>query len=272
MATTVTGEVGIFHPSKKLYRFTVLGFVASLSFGSYFAYDIVSGIAPRLVEDLNVARGTIGAFFTAYSVAAVLAVLIGGMLIDRLGTRKASLLFSVLVFSGAGIVWMAKSVPVLFAGRFIFGAGSEPLIVAQSTILARWFKDKELALSFGITLTVSRFGSLFAFNTGELFSSFFGSYRYALLVAVAACGISLLGNLAYIVLDRRGEHVLQLKDENAGDKIVLKDIKEFKPTFWYVTFLCLTFYSAIFPFTNLSTDFFVDKWGVARLPRPAVGF
>ncbi len=272
MATTVTGEVGIFHPSKKLYRFTVLGFVASLSFGSYFAYDIVSGIAPRLVEDLNVARGTIGAFFTAYSVAAVLAVLIGGMLIDRLGTRKASLLFSVLVFSGAGIVWMAKSVPVLFAGRFIFGAGSEPLIVAQSTILARWFKDKELALSFGITLTVSRFGSLFAFNTGELFSSFFGSYRYALLVAVAACGISLLGNLAYIVLDRRGEHVLQLKDENAGDKIVLKDIKEFKPTFWYVTFLCLTFYSAIFPFTNLSTDFFVDKWGVARAAQAGGGF
>ncbi len=272
MMTTVTEAVGAFHPSKKLYRFTILVFVASLSFGSYFAYDIVSGIAPTLVEDLHAARGTVGAFFTAYSVAAVLAVLIGGMLIDRLGTRKASLLFSALVFIGAGVVWMAKSVPVFLIGRFIFGAGSEPLIVAQSAILARWFKNKELALSFGITLTVSRFGSLFAFNTGELFTSYFGSYHYALLVAVAACGISLLGNLIYIFMDRRGERVLRLKDEAGGDKIVLKDIKEFKPTFWYVTFLCVTFYSAIFPFTSLSTDFFVDKWGIARVAKAGGGF
>lgn len=272
MMTTVTEAVGAFHPSRTLYRFTILVFVASLSFGSYFAYDIVSGIAPTLVEDLHAARGTVGAFFTAYSVAAVLAVLIGGMLIDRLGTRKASLLFSALVFIGAGVVWMAKSVPVFLIGRFIFGAGSEPLIVAQSAILARWFKNKELALSFGITLTVSRFGSLFAFNTGELFTSYFGSYHYALLVAVAACGISLLGNLIYIFMDRRGERVLRLKDEAGGDKIVLKDIKEFKPTFWYVTFLCVTFYSAIFPFTSLSTDFFVDKWGIARVAKAGGGF
>jgi MFS family permease len=272
MTTTGIEAGGVFHPSKKLYRFTVLAFVASLCFGSYFAYDIVGSIAPTLVKDLHASRGTVGTFFTAYSGAAILAVLIAGMLIDRLGTRKASLLFSTLVFIGAGIVWMAKSVPVFIAGRFIFGAGSEPLIVAQNAMLSRWFKNKELALSFGITLTVSRFGSLFAFNTGELFTSYFKRYRYALLVAVAACGISLLGNLVYILMDRRGEHVLRLKDESAGDKIALKDIKDFKPTFWYVTFLCVTFYSAIFPFTNLSTDFFVDKWGIAKVAQASGGF
>ena len=269
---TIPENAGVFHPARALYRFTVLIFVASLSFGSYFAYDIVSAIAPTLVEDLKAARGTVGAFFTAYSVAAVLAVLIGGMLVDKLGTRKASFLFSILVFIGAGIVWQAKSIPAFFIGRFIFGAGSEPLVVAQSAILARWFKNRELALSFGLTLTVSRLGSLFAFNTGELFTSYFGSYRYALMVALGACGISLLGNLVYILMDRRGERVLKLKDETGSEKIVFKDIREFKPTFWFVTFLCVTFYSAIFPFTNLSTDFFVDKWGIARVAHAGGGF
>jgi MFS family permease len=263
---------GAFHPGRAAYRFTILVFVASLSFGSYFAYDIISGIAPTLVEDLGAGRGTVGAFFTAYSVAAILAVLIGGILIDRLGTRKASLAFSILVLAGAVIVWRAKSIPVSFLGRFIFGAGSEPLIVAQSAILARWFKNKELALSFGITLTVSRFGSLFAFNTGELFAEYFRSYRYALLVAAAACGLSLLGNLVYIAMDRRAERILNLKDAAGGDRIVFKDIKEFKPSYWYVTFLCLTFYAAIFPFTNLSTDFFVDKWGIAKTAVTQGGF
>jgi MFS family permease len=263
---------GFFHPSRPFYRFSVLFFVALLSFGSYFAYDIVSAIAPTLVEDLHAARGTVGTFFTAYSVAAILAVLIGGMLIDKLGTRKASLFFSILVFVGAAIVWKAKNFPLFIVGRFIFGAGSEPLIVAQSAILARWFKDKELAFSFGLTLTVSRLGSLFAFNTGELFTSFYGTYRAALFVAMAACGVSLLGNLVYIVMDRRGERVLKLHDESQGEKIVLSSLKSFKPSFWYVTFLCLTFYAAIFPFTNLSTDFFVDKWGIARVAQSTGGF
>ena len=66
-------------------------------------------------------------------------------------------------------------------------------------------------------------------------------------------------------MDRRAGRILKLAEEGGGDKIVLKDIREFTPSFWYVTFLCLTFYAAIFPFTNLSTDFFVDKWGIARV-------
>lgn len=271
MTTASDTPAGIFHPSRTLYRFTILIFVSSLTFGSYFAYDIVSAIAPSLVEELGASRGIIGTFFTMYSIGAIIAVLFGGVLIDRLGTRKASISFSLLILVGAIIVWQAKSIPVFFLGRIIFGAGSEPLIVAQSTILARWFKNKELALSFGIALTVSRLGSLFAFNTGELITGHFGGLQYALFAAVICCIISLLANIVYIIMDRRGECALELKD-GSEEKIVFKDIKEFKPTFWFVTLLCVTFYSAIFPFTNLSTDFFADKWGIARYVEASGGF
>ena len=267
-ATAAT--VGFFHPTRPIYRFTNLLFISSLSFGSYFAYDIIGAIAPSLIEELKARRATVGTMNTMYSIAAILVVLFGGMLIDKLGTRKASIIFSVLVLAGAAIVWRAHSIPLIFVGRFIFGAGSEPLVVAQSAMLARWFKNKEMAMAFGVQLTVSRLGSLFAFNTGELFTSYFGSFRYALLAAVGACALSLIGNLCYIVLDKRGEKALNLRDESAGDKIVFKDIKEFRPTFWFVTALCFTFYAAVFPFQSLSTDFFHTKWGIA-LTAPAVG-
>ncbi len=263
--TAVPGEkAGFLHPSRAFYRFTNLLFISSLSFGSYFAYDIIGAIAPSLVEELQASRATVGTFNTMYSIAAVVVVLFGGILIDKLGTRKASMLFSLLVLVGAAVVWRGKSIPVILVGRFLFGAGSEPLIVAQSAMLARWFKSKELAMAFGIQLTVSRLGSLFAFNTGELFSSYFGSFRYALLAAVGACALSLLGNIFYVLMDRRAEKILALRDESAGEKIVFKDIKQFRAPYWYVTFLCLTFYAAIFPFQALSTDFFADKWGIAR--------
>lgn len=271
MTEMATEQAGALHPSKPLFRFIILAFVAFLPFGSYFAYDVVGAIAPTLTEELGT-RGTIGASYTMYSIAAILTVLIGGILIDRLGTRKASFIFSLLVFGGQVVVWLGTSIPLFFVGRFIFGAGSEPLIVAQSAILARWFKGKELALAFGIALTVSRLGTLFTFNTGELIASHFGNYRYALFAAVLFCAVSLAANVAYIILDRRAERALQLQDEGAEEKIVFKDIKDFKPSYWYVVLLCVTFYSAIFPFTALSTDFFVDKWGIARVAETTGGF
>ena len=87
MTEILDQAAGFFHPSRRFYRFLNLFFIATLSFGSYFAYDIVGAIAPTLVQELKIARGTVGTFFTMYSVAAVLSVLLGGMLIDKLGTR-----------------------------------------------------------------------------------------------------------------------------------------------------------------------------------------
>lgn len=261
-----------FHPSTKLYRFTLLFFVSMLTFGSYFAYDIIGAIAPRLVEELGAARSTLGGFYTMYSIAAIISVLVGGFLIDWIGTRKASMIFSILVLIGSAFVAFADSLPLLFIGRFIFGAGSEPLVVAQSAILARWFKGKELALSFGIALTVSRLGTLFSFNLGELIADFYGGYRYALIAAMLFVLISLIANIVYVIMDKHGERQLKLTESETEEKIVFKDIKNFKPAFWYISMLCVLFYSAVFPFTALSTDFFVDKWGIARVAETSGGF
>jgi MFS family permease len=265
-------DVTGFQPGTRLYRFTVLVFASLLTFGSYFAYDIIGAIAPSLVQDLGADRGLVGGFYTAYSIAAIAALLVSGFLIDRFGTRASSLAFSVLVTIGSVLVWIAPSIPVLMVGRLVFGAGAEPLVVVQSAILARWFKGKELALAFGIALTVSRLGTLFSFNMGELIAGKFGGYRAALFAAFLFCLVSLAANFVYVVLDRRGEKALQLKEAGSGDKIVLRDVREFGASYWYVTILCVTFYSAIFPFTALSTDFFVDKWGVPRYAQATGGF
>lgn len=254
-----------FDPSKRIFRFTILGFIALLTFGSYFAYDIIGAMAPSLVEEWGGGRDIVGSMYTMYSVAAILSVFIGGILIDQLGPRLASLLFSTLVVLGSAIVAWADRLPLLFFGRFLFGAGSEPLIVAQMAMVSRWFKGKELALAFGITLTVSRIGTIFSFNTGELIAEHFGGYRHALVAAFLFCMVSLLANIVYVLMDRYGERILHPGAYEKSEKLSLKDIREFKSHFWLVSFLCLTFYSAVFPFTALSTDFFVDKWGIPKM-------
>lgn len=260
------------NPASKPYRFTILFFVSLLTFGSYFAYDSIGAIAPILIEKLGFQRTAIGSLYTAYSIAAIISVFIGGILIDILGTRRSSILFSLLVVAGAMVVAFSHNYLLMWIGRFVFGAGSESLVVAQSAILARWFKGKELALSFGVALTLSRLGTMFSFNTEALIATHFGSYSFALWAAVVFCLISLLANVVYVIMDKYGEKALALSEEGAEEKIVLKDIKLFKPSYWYVVLLCVTFYSAIFPFTALSTDFFVDKWNIPRVAEATGGF
>ena len=269
---TANDVPGFFHPSRPIYRFSLLFFISLLTFGSYFAYDSIGAIENVLIQALHLKPGMIGSLYSAYSLAAIVIVFFGGVLTDRLGVRRASLLFSGLVCLGAIVVALAKAWPVLFAGRLIFGAGSESLVVTQMAFMSKWFKGKELAFSFGLSLTVSRLGTLFSFNTEAMITNFFGHYSYALWAAALLCLVSLAGNLVANLMDAHGERVLKTMGTTGSDKIVLRDIRAFKPSYWYVTLLCLTFYSAIFPFTALSTHFFATKWGIPDIAGGAGSF
>jgi len=260
-----------FHPSQRPYRFTVLFFASLITYGSYFAYDSVGAIPDQLMRKWGVDQASIGSLYSAYSLSAILTLLFGGILIDRIGTRKSSLLFSVVVTMGTALVAFAPNIQVAYAGRFLFGAGSESLITAQNAILARWFKGKELALAFGVTLTISRLGTLFSFNTEALIADRF-SPAAALWAAAFFCIGSLLTNLVFNLLDKRGEKALGLADGASSDKIVFSEIRYFSRPYWYVTLLCLTFYSAIFPFTALSTNFFSEKWALPSASGEGLGF
>jgi MFS family permease len=260
-----------FHPSHRPYRFTVLLFASLITYGSYFAYDSIGAIPGQLMKKWNVDQASIGTLYSAYSLAAILTLLLGGILIDRIGTRKSSVLFSLGVTLGAVLVALAPNIQLAYAGRFLFGAGSEALITAQNAILARWFKGKELALAFGVALTMSRLGTLFSFNTEALIAERFSPVT-ALWAAAFFCVASLLTNVVYVFLDKRGERFLGLANGSAGDRIVFSDIRRFTRSYWLVTLLCLTFYSAIFPFTALSTNFFAEKWGLPSASGEGAGF
>ena len=222
-----------FHPTQRPYRFTVLLFASLITSGSYFAYDSVGAIPDQLMRKWGVDQASIGSLYSAYSLSAILTLLFGGILIDRIGTRKSSLLFSVVVTMGAALVAFAPNIQVAYAGRFLFGAGSESLITAQNAILARWFKGKELALAFGVTLTICRLGTLFSFNSEALIAERF-SPGMALWAAVLFCGVSLLTNLVFVFLDRRGERALGLANGAAGDRIVFQR----DPLFLEVVLVC----------------------------------
>ncbi len=248
-----------------LYRWLVLFFVSVAMFGNYYVYDSISPLADLLARQLNFTDADIGLLNAIYSLPNIIMVLIGGIIIDRLGTRLSSMLFSVMCLVGAALTALQPDLAVMAAGRLIFGLGAESLIVAVTTILARWFKGKELSFAFGVNLTIARLGSFAALNSPTWAKGLYESWQGPLFISVAAGIVSAIGIAIYWGMDVHAARKFDLPGEGQQqDKIIFREIFRFNRSFWYITLLCVTFYSAIFPFQTFAVKFFIENHGVSR--------
>ena len=248
----------------KIYRWIVLVFVSLAMFGNYYIYDSISPLADLLAKQLQFSDADIGLLNGIYSLPNIIMVLIGGIIIDRLGTRKSTLIFATLCFIGAAFTALRGDLTTMATGRLIFGLGAESLIVAVTTILARWFKGKELSFAFGINLTIARLGSFAALNSPTWAKAYFVNWQLPMFIALIAGIISVVSVIIYIGLDRNAEKKYSLRKVSETDKIVFTDIFKFNLSFWYITLLCVTFYSAIFPFQTFAVKFFIEVRDVTR--------
>jgi MFS family permease len=251
----------------RTYRWLVLIFVSLAMFGNYYIYDSINPLERIFIENLGFTASMFGWLNSSYSVAAVLTLLIGGILIDRLGIRKAIAMFSVLCLLGALLTALKGDFGVMVAGRTVLGLGAESLIVAVTTALAKWFKGKELSFAFGINLTIARLASVAADNSPSWANSVFypqgpggpPSWRGPLMLAVGAGVLGVLGAIVYWGLEVTAEKRYALGEAGAIDKLEFKEIFRFSKSYWFVVGLCFTFYSAIFPFRTFAIDFFTNK-------------
>ena len=95
----------------KFYRWLVLMFLSLAMFGNYYFYDALEPLAKLLQDQLHFSAQNIGMLQAAYSFPNIFTVVLGGILIDRIGTRKALLIFGVLCLIGAFITAFGAAVP-----------------------------------------------------------------------------------------------------------------------------------------------------------------
>src|SRR6516165_11921271 len=137
----------------RVYRWAVLIFVSLAQFGNYYIYDSINPLERIFIDRLGFSATEFGWLNASYSVAAVATLLIGGIVIDRIGTKKALTLFASLCLFGAVVTAYQGRAATMIAGRTVLGLGAESMIVAVTTVLAKWFRGKELSFAFGINLT-----------------------------------------------------------------------------------------------------------------------
>jgi MFS family permease len=247
-----------------LQRWTALTLVSLAMFGNYYVYDALWPVVDLLQSQLGFSYQQIGMLSTAYSVAALLMLLLGGWAIDRFGSRTALVVFALSCLVAAALCALGPNFEAIVTGRFLLGLGAEPLIVTVTTVLARWFKGSELSLAFGMNLSISRLGSASADWSPSFAPSLFDNWQDPLWLATAVAGISVATAMLYWVQERRAEGRIDLGARAEPDALRFGQLFRFPRSYWYVVALCMVFYSTVFPFRAFAIDYFQQAHGLAR--------
>ena len=251
-------------PPPMAYRWAVLFVVSLAMFGNYYVYDSIAPIADLLKADLGFSDENIGQLYSVYSIAAVIVLLIGGIIIDRFGTVVSIIFFGAVCTVAAIVNAVTAEFTVMLVARFLLGFGSEPLIVAITTALAKWFKGKELSFAFGLNLTFARLGQVAADNSPSWAGFAYTGWQGPLLVAAVLGLLCVIPAIGYGLLEVGARRRYSLGEKGEIDKLVWSDLFRFDRAFWLVVALCVVFYSAIFPFRSFAIKFFIEAYGMTR--------
>ncbi|KAI1896252.1 hypothetical protein AGOR_G00092890 [Albula goreensis] len=271
---------------KAFYRFLVLFFNCLLTFGSYFCFDIPSVLQEQFQGNLTclnstVTNGTVeceeglgmtpqeyNLLYAIYAWTNAVVVIMAGFLIDKLGNRFGVFLFSFLTVLGSAIFALGSHfkgteylLPLMLTGRLLFGSGNGSLTIVQNRITAFWFKGKELALAFGLTLAFSRLGSVLNFFFTQRFEAHYG-IQWTLWGGTLLCVMGFMSAVIVSALDKVGMKQLGLDGaiQEESRKVRVQDLRQLSLRYWLLVLTIMFFYNGIFPFIADASKFIQDKY------------
>lgn len=268
----------------------LVGFVLS---ANYYFYDAFSTLKDQLMSEFGFSNTHYGLFVSFYSIpnTFLLMAVIGGVILDKLGIRRTGFIFVFFMAFGAmltaygasdyysnggfGFSLFSSFLPsyspelkMMLLGRFFYGLGAETSIVVISKILVKWFKGKDLALAFGLKVGFGRLGTFAALQLSPRLSEGGAHLSTAIWFAAVLVLAGLLAFVVYMLLDLKYDREVQKttpKEKQEAFKI--SDVGKIlgNPAYLYIALLCVTFYSAVFPFLAFAPDLFLNKFGMSSV-------
>src|SRR5665648_71597 len=273
----------------KSARWIMLGLVSFTMMCMYYLTDAMAPLQERLQANLSWSASDYGLFTSGYGWFNVflLMLVFSGMILDKMGVRFTGILAIAIMLIGGFIKYLAisghfhgmfeltigswqmigsttKSAVVAGFGFAVFGVGCEMFGIAANKAVVRWFRGKEMALAIGLNTSTGRIGTALAMFTPIPLIKMTGDISAPVILSLFLLGIGMLIFILFIFMDRK----LDQEDADAGmtdEEFKFSDIVEIgkNRAFWYITILCVLFYSAVFPFIKFATNMIVQKFGIS---------
>jgi len=250
-------------PPPSALRWAVVAVFSLTAFANSYLFDCVGPLAKLLSVQLHYSNADIGLLQAVCSLPNLVMVLIGGIVIDRIGEKRSVVLFAALCCAGAGLTALSPRLGVMVSGRLLYGLGSGSLSVAINTGIAKWFRGLRMSFVFGVSLTVARLGSLAAQTSPAWAHRAYADWRGPLLLALLSGGLCLLSTGLYWILESRSGHRYDLGPREAGAPFHWGGLIRFGRSYWLITLLCVTFYAGIYPFQTFAQKFFIEAHGTS---------
>lgn len=267
----------------KTARWTALFVVSFTMLCGYFLADVMAPLKPMLESMKGWNSEEYGFFTSAYGWFNVFLfmLLIGGIILDKLGVRFTGLMAASIMVAGTAIKYYAISthsldgltlfgwkaqVMVAALGYAIFGVGVEVVGITATKIIVKWFRGKELALAMGLQVATARIGTMLALLITLPFAKYFNSVSAPILLCLILLCIGLMVFFLYTFMDKKLDKSVAASQQQTSDEDAfrLSDILLIikNKGFWYIGLLCVLFYSSVFPFIKYATDLMIQKFGV----------
>jgi len=230
-------------------RWWVLALIAVAIAGNYYAWDSIAPVADLLRGQRGFSQSQIGLLNAVYAIPNIPLSLVGGILIDRIGAARASLLAAAFCFVGAVLTAVGDPYGVMVTGRLLFGIGEETLFISLLAGVAQWFTAGRAALAMALFFSMARVGSYAADISPQWAARVYaGGWRPPLELAALLTGISLVAAIVYLRIDRYRPTAAAVVNQHGRFK--WRDLTRFDASFWYIMALNVLFASVFFPFRS----------------------
>lgn len=170
----------------------VLFVLCIMSFLMYVDRTNISTAALVIRRDLQLSNVQLGFVFSAFALTYAVAMIPGGFIGDRLGSRKMLAICGVLWGVGTLLSGFAGGFFTLLLARFVVGIGESPIVPASARALTAWMKPDQRGFAQGITHACARLGNA---STPILVAALIGAFSWH-----AAFVILGVASLAWVVL------------------------------------------------------------------------
>lgn len=241
----------------------LVGVLVALSlYGNFYVYDSIGPVADLLQQQRGFSSQQVGLLNAIYSLPNVLLILVGGVLVDRFGAARMTLITAGICLAGALLTAFSPSFAGMAAGRLLYGIGAETFNIATLAALAQYFASGSIALVMGLTLAIGRLGSYSADMSPTWFTAAYAQgWQPPLVIAAAIAATSFVAAAAYWWVDRG--RAGQSAVAPVAERFVLRDLLHFGKAYWYLLALCVLWYSVILAFrSTFSITYFQHVHGL----------
>ena len=247
-------------------RWWVLGLLSVTIAGNYYAFDSIAPVADLLRHQRGFSQSQLGLLNAVFDAPNIPLSLVGGVLIDRIGAARASLIAATFCFVGAVLTAIGEPYSLMVFGRLLFGVGEETLFISLLAGVAQWFSAGGGGLAMALFFSMARVGSYGADISPRWAAGVYAAgWRPPLELAVVLTGISLLAAILYLRIDRyRPAATVRVAGALDHGKFHWRDLTAFDQSFWYILGLNVLFASVFFPFrSTFAIVFFQDAKGLS---------